>query len=183
MNYRKIIPPFVYYFLPLVLFSLSIFADIKGLLIIYGNIALYMLTITLYISPLSALTNIKLFKKLMTWRRELGLTTFWIYLAHGVGQTLRYGFTADNFAPSIKNNLFFGALAGFGLLLMALTSNDYAVRKLKRNWKRLHRIVYAVYFLALYHASLGAGNFNKFYLLGGTYFLLKLAQYRKTGRI
>jgi len=58
-----------------------------------------------------------------------------------------------NFASYLKveNGLFWGAVAGIGMILLGLTSNNISVRLLKKNWKRLQRIAIPVYFLISIH--------------------------------
>lgn len=47
-----------------------------------------------------------------------------------------------------------GAVSLLILTALALTSNQWAMRKLKQNWKRLHRLVYAAGLLVMIHAML-----------------------------
>lgn len=51
----------------------------------------------------------------------------------------------------IENPLVIGAAAYPIILLMTLTSTDWAVQKLRRNWKRLHRLIYLAFPLILIH--------------------------------
>ena len=54
-----------------------------------------------------------------------------------------------------------GLVSFYILLAMALTSNDRAVRKLGKNWKRLHNLIYVVLVLILIHGfNLGAVFFR-----------------------
>lgn len=54
-----------------------------------------------------------------------------------------------------------GAVAMLILALLSLTSNKKAMRWLGRNWKRLHRLVYAAGMLATLHALLAFQNSKK----------------------
>lgn len=36
-------------------------------------------------------------------------------------------------------------------MILAMTSNDWSVKKLKRNWKKLHQLTYLAMFLLLWH--------------------------------
>lgn len=49
-----------------------------------------------------------------------------------------------------------GLLALVILSALAITSNRWAMRRLKKNWKRLHRLVYVVGGLVMIHAGLAA---------------------------
>ncbi len=37
--------------------------------------------------------------------------------------------------------------------VLAITSNDWSVKKLKKNWKRLHRLTYLAMFLLVWHVG------------------------------
>ncbi|MFH1443521.1 MAG: hypothetical protein ABIG96_05790 [Candidatus Micrarchaeota archaeon] len=51
------------------------------------------------------------------------------------------------------NGLFMGFLAYFPLVLLFLTSTDWATRKLgQKNWKNLHRLIYASFLIFILHA-------------------------------
>lgn len=50
-----------------------------------------------------------------------------------------------------ENPLLFGTLAYPIFFVMAMTSTDWAVRKLGRRWKFIHRFVYIAYILSVFH--------------------------------
>ncbi|MBC7235297.1 MAG: sulfoxide reductase heme-binding subunit YedZ [Chloroflexi bacterium] len=87
-------------------------------------------------------------------RRILGLYAFGYALAHfviyaGLGFRLRW----DLLSETIRQSPFI--LAGLGALLLllplALTSTEGWVRRLGRNWRRLHRLVYVATLFAVWH--------------------------------
>lgn len=193
-RWRVVINRLVYFALPLFLFVVMyvvfsfpeyiIFEVLKKL----GSLAFLVLTVNLFIKPLSVLWPADLWPKRwiqlgMTFRREMGVATFWLYLFHSMGMIGLFAFDPLTDFQGFNNFLFWGSVAGMGLWLMALTSNDWAVSKLKRNWKRLHRIVYLVYFAVLFHNYLASGEALKLLVFGGSYLVLKVAQYVKAGRI
>lgn len=56
-------------------------------------------------------------------------------------------------------------LAGLLILsLLAITSNRWSMRQLKKNWKRLHRLVYTAGILVLVHAILATNLSKKMFL-------------------
>ncbi len=86
-------------------------------------------------------------------RRSLGVFTFILALTH-VSLVMNF-FAAWNFLEIFgKFELILGFAAFLILLSMALTSTDWAVRKLGRNWKRLHSLVYIAIILIVIHSSL-----------------------------
>jgi len=54
-----------------------------------------------------------------------------------------------------------GFVAFIILLVLALTSHQLAMRLLKKNWKRLHRIVYIAGILVVLHGLLAASDWQK----------------------
>ncbi len=103
---------------------------------------------------------IPIFKKirLLSWlgrcSRLLGLFTFFYVTLHLLAYAAFFvGFRLDLLIIDLLERpyVYVGFSAWFLLLALVLTSNSWMQRKLKRNWKRLHRLVYAVVILALCH--------------------------------
>ncbi|MBX3020104.1 MAG: ferric reductase-like transmembrane domain-containing protein [Bdellovibrionales bacterium] len=89
-------------------------------------------------------------------RRFWGISAFLILLMHIFFYFVNEGFEAKAFDQIYtKTYLIFATLAFVILLALALTSNNFSVRKLgARKWKRLHRTVYAVQLLLFGHILL-----------------------------
>lgn len=179
---RKTIQTLVYYGLPITLAITSIVTSNQKLFNTFGGWAIIAFDVVLFVKPLSVLTPLRIFKILMTYRRQLGLTTFWLFAFHAAGLFFSKAYEIEN-ALDVTSFIFWGAVAGTGLTILAATSNDFAVKLLKRNWKKLHRIVYPTYYFALYHASTAQGDIWKFYVVGGSYALLKMLQKIKLNKI
>ena len=118
-----------------------------------GITALWMLTLSLAISPLR-----KLFPQLswlIRFRRLAGLFCFFYACVHMLTWIGLY----NNFDPSqmaadlTKRRFIFIGMATWLLLLpLALTSTQWAIRKLGgKNWNRLHSLVYVAAITALIH--------------------------------
>jgi sulfoxide reductase heme-binding subunit YedZ len=113
-----------------------------------GQDALILLLITLTITPIRRLTG---WNRLISIRRMLGVWTFTYALTH-----LTIYLTLDQLCYSFatcewnaiwqdilkRRFIFVGQLAFAILLLLAITSTGGWVRRLKKNWTRLHRLVY-----------------------------------------
>lgn len=120
-----------------------------------GEFGLYYIILNLLIG---ALINFKFkwpsgLRFLLINRRWLGVLSFFILVAH-----VALYFTMEAFEFQAieqmytKNYLIVGSLAFFMIFLMALTSNDFSVRKLgAKRWKRFHRIVYFASLLFTIH--------------------------------
>lgn len=115
-----------------------------------GDWTIRFLVITLALTPLQRILG---WPKLALIRRMLGVTTFAYALAHFslyvVNEKFDLIFVASEIVKRIYLTIGFTAL--IGLSLLAATSTDWAVRKLGRNWKRLHLIVYGLAVLMLLH--------------------------------
>lgn len=115
-----------------------------------GDWTVRFLVVTLALTPLQ---RILMWPKLALIRRMLGVTAFTYALIHFslyvVNEKLDFVFVATEIVKRIYLTIGFTAL--IGLSLLAATSTDAALRKLGRNWKRLHMIVYGIAVLALLH--------------------------------
>ncbi len=182
MNERKTVQIISYLLIPLFLAILTYVRHDPGQLKQYGSWSLNLLAFILLIKPLAIVFPNKYFAKILSYRRELGVADVWLYLFHAQGMIFTSVVSVNDLFAYPGSPLFWGAIAGNGMLILGLTSNNIATRLLKRNWKRLHRIVYAVFFAALYHGSMMEGEPEKFYILGGIYIALKIAQIYKQSR-
>jgi sulfoxide reductase heme-binding subunit YedZ len=132
-----------------------------------GRSALVLLTATLTITPLrrlltqlSKIAHLRYGKRLSDWnwlirlRRLLGLWCFayalahaWIYAAFDLG----YDWTTAWFEVQEKPYLLAGAMALAMLFPLAATSTQSMMRRLGKNWRRLHTLTYAVAIAGLLH--------------------------------
>lgn len=121
-----------------------------------GRAAVTMLAIVLIPGILGRFgIQIKVTRVLTFYRRQLGITTFLLSLTHGmlVRNVARFalGQYPLSRAPIFE---FFGTLALSFLFFLFITSNDLSVGRLGPWWKRLHRLVYIIVWLILFHTIL-----------------------------
>ena len=88
---------------------------------------------------------------LLRRRRYLGVAAFGYALLHTVFYVIDLGSFSAVLADSLKLSIWTGWLAFLIFVPLALTSNDWAVRKMKQAWKPLQRWVYAAAVLTLGH--------------------------------
>ncbi|MGO4222020.1 protein-methionine-sulfoxide reductase heme-binding subunit MsrQ [Lysobacter sp. TAF61] len=116
-----------------------------------GLWALRFLMITLAITPLRQLSNQP---ALLRFRRMLGLYAFayaTLHLSAYLVLDLR-GYWATIFSEIVKRPYITVGFAAWLLLLpLAITSTQAAIRRLGRNWARLHQLVYVIAVLAVLH--------------------------------
>lgn len=137
-----------------------------------GRTALILLLLSLAGTPLNTLFR---FKKAMQVRRPLGLYAF----AHAALHVLTfigldYGFDLELIIEAIFGQSF--ALVGLAafilLLLLAITSTKGWQKRLRRNWKRLHRLVYLLVPLVILHFAWAGKDFRDPLLYAGGMVLL-----------
>jgi sulfoxide reductase heme-binding subunit YedZ len=146
--------------LPLVYFIYGFFANlltinpIQYLEQILGRIAIYWLVAALGVTPLYTLTG---YRDLPSRRRAVGLYAFMYVCLHLlIFFGLDYGFNFYETWSLIigKVYLWVGVLAVFMLIPLAVTSFDYFIRKMAKNWKRLHWLVYPAVVVSILHYGL-----------------------------
>jgi len=116
-----------------------------------GKTALILLILSLACTPMNTVFG---FKQALRVRRPLGLYAFvyaGLHFLTFVG--LDYGFDLALIRQDIVNQRYVlvGFAAGLLLLSLAITSTRGWQKRLGRNWKRLHRLVYLAGILAIIH--------------------------------
>lgn len=127
---------------------------IQALQIRSGRGAFTFLLLTLAATPLQRLFG---WRALAAQRRRLGLYTLLYATLHAlIFIHWDYGLAWDTFRATVleKPYLLWGSAALLLLLPLGMTSFDVWKQRLGRNWKRLHRLVYLVFLLALVHVTL-----------------------------
>ena len=143
--------------LPLIWLSWSLFTDQLGanplevVIRHLGEWGLQLLLLTLCMTPLRDLTD-------TSWpiqlRRLLGLWSFAYLCLHfltylGVDQFFDWGEIGKDILK--RPFITVGMLAVIGLVPLAVTSTRGMQRRLGRNWKRLHRLIYLIVCLGTLH--------------------------------
>ena len=88
-------------------------------------------------------------KLLLKHRRIIGIIAFFLALGHGLILVNKRDF---DFADPTTYWIYIQGVATFIIFtLLAITSNDWSVKRLKKNWKRLHSLTYLAIFLLAWH--------------------------------
>ncbi|PCD76283.1 protein-methionine-sulfoxide reductase heme-binding subunit MsrQ [Pseudothioclava arenosa] len=106
-----------------------------------GKIALWFLIGGLAITPLRRIAGLNLIR----YRRAVGLIAFFYIVLHMLAWIiLDMGLLWEQAVRDLikRSYLYFGMTGAVLLLPLALTSNNASVRRLGRNWRRLHWLVY-----------------------------------------
>ncbi len=146
--------------LPLVYLGYAFYANkltinpVQDLEQILGRIAIYWMVATLAVTPLYTLTGLR---DLPGRRRAVGLYAFLYTCLHLLvffGLDYAFKFTQIWDLVTGKVYLLVGVLAVLLLIPLAVTSFDYFIRAMGRNWKRLHWLVYPAVVVSILHYAL-----------------------------
>jgi sulfoxide reductase heme-binding subunit YedZ len=116
-----------------------------------GTWALVFLCITLAMTPLRLLTDSAIWIKM---RRMFGLFCFFYALLHFlIWIWLDQNFDVPAMMKDVIDRPFItmGFISFVFLIPLALTSNQWSLRSLGKNWGLLHRLVYIIAFTAIAH--------------------------------
>lgn len=115
-----------------------------------GFWAIRFLILCLAVTPARALFD---WPRVVMLRRMLGLTTAFYTIAHIVLYAWDEGF-AMGFVLGQMLTVFYlilGTVATVGLIALSVTSTDAAMARLGKRWKLLHRLIYPIALLSLWH--------------------------------
>ncbi len=166
---------FAFYVLPVALVLIGIIFPEKEIFVAMGEWAERVLVFLLMVKPVSVIFSSKILSRVVGFRKELGLASFWFFLVHAVGLIIvkDIEFTDLMSVPFLTWGLF----AGVVMVILGVTSNEKSVVLLKRNWKRIQYLAYFALFGTLLHTSLVAGNMMKFYVVFGIFLVLKVLEW------
>ena len=143
-----------------------------------GQWSLRLLLLVLAISPLARFAGLR---SLLQYRRMLGLFTFFYASLHLLGYAvLLLELQWQQLGSELVERpyIVIGAAALLALLPLAMTSTRNWQRRLGRNWKRLHRLVYLAAVLALMHllwqVRSDYGEFALYTMIFGVLMLLRV---------
>ena len=110
------------------------------------------------------------------YKRHLGISTYISALGHYLLVTLLPSLAFGSFPPPLTQVSLFGLLAFLTMTPLFLTSNDYSIRLLKKNWARLHKLVYLAALLILFHLIF---QFNNKAVIALTILIFEAVSYLK----
>lgn len=117
----------------------------------FGKTALNLLMLTLTVTPVARLTG---WRQAIRLRRMLGLFTFFyafLHVAAYVSLDLEFDFRTVAADIAKRPYITIGFIALMLMLPLAATSTDAMMRRLGRAWARLHRLIYLIATLAVWH--------------------------------
>jgi sulfoxide reductase heme-binding subunit YedZ len=123
---------------------------IRGAILRTGKVALILLVLSLACTPLNTIFG---FSPALRVRRALGDYAFLYVCIHfAIFVWLDYGFAINLIAAELtRRYALIGLIAGLLLIPLAITSFQPWPKRLGKNWKRLHSLVYVIDILAALH--------------------------------
>lgn len=115
-----------------------------------GEWCIRFLLLSLAVTPLRRIAN---WPKLINLRRMLGLTALSYAVIHLALYVVDQNFILTKVVSEIALRFYLtiGFVALLGLVALGVTSTDAMIRRMGPAWNRLHRIVYAITALGLFH--------------------------------
>ena len=115
-----------------------------------GVTAIYILILTLCITPFSILTGINFIR----FRRAFGLMSFFYIILHLstwllLDMQLRWVEIVESLTR--KPFIVFGMMGFLLLIPLAATSNNYSMKRLGKYWPKLHKLIYVAIILGGIH--------------------------------
>lgn len=128
-------------------------ATYENLIHVSGEFSIRLLILTLLITPLLTLfPQSKFWKWMRRYRREFGLASFFYLVVHLSAYLLHLPSTTQMLKEFYQSTYFAGWMAFVIMVVLALTSHPYFIRKLEFiYWKNIQRSVYLVAFLSAMH--------------------------------
>src|SRR6056300_1783372 len=156
---KKILKPgfFILSLFPLIIILYRIFFNqlgpepIKEITHHTGEWTLLFLIFTLSMTPLKKLTNLNIW---ISFRRMLGLFAFFyasLHMLTYIGLDYQFDLSAISKDIFTKKFIFVGFTAWLLMVPLAMTSSKKMMGILKKNWKKLHRLIYLISILGVIH--------------------------------
>ncbi len=179
LSLKKYLEWTAYVIVPFVLAVLSSVVVERELYTFYGTLAEIGLIFILLLKPISQISGWISLRQLVGLRRPMGVTVFWLALFHGAMLIYERNLLWSDMM-GLDNYLFYGVVALLGMIILGITSNNFSLRTLKKNWKRVQYLAYPVLFLTLLHSAMAEGEMIKFYVVSTLFVALKVWAHQKT---
>ena len=140
--------PSVYYFYLAINGTLSV-EPVKALEHELGSLGLKLIILILAITPIRNYLNLNLFR----FRRAIGIMAYYYILLHFLVWLLLDVQVVSLIVDDVikRPYITIGFLAFVAMTPLALTSNNFSVRKLGRIWHKLHKLIYGIAILGAVH--------------------------------
>lgn len=122
-------------------------ANVLGVMALVSYSITLLPTILRIVFPQTKETGIP--KLLLKHRRIIGIISFFLALGHGLLMIQKRNF---DFSDLKTFEIYIQGITTFTIFtLLAITSNNWSVKKLNKNWKQLHKLTYLAMFVLTWH--------------------------------
>jgi methionine sulfoxide reductase heme-binding subunit len=152
-----------------------------------GEKSITILWIILWMPILARVFGLRIFAQLLPLRKELGILMGVLAVVHGFSFIIPNQEIMESGAAVFQDGkptfIFYGLIAMWLSVPLTLTSSVWAMRKMGRYWKYLHRLVYIIAILVVAHVVIlksVIGQFNPAPIIFlGLYFFFKALEWKK----
>lgn len=126
----------------------------------FGEIGWNLLLFVVFIRPLAdLLPKLKILRTLSMLRKELGIMSGVFIIAHSLGYLVINDLPItshfyDGNLWNFSSGLGWGSVGLFTVFILLLTSNNAAIRLLKKHWKPVQRLTYLLFLSGAIHIAL-----------------------------
>lgn len=133
----------------------------------FGELGWDFLIAIMLIRPLAdVLPGIRILRSLVPFRKEFGIAAAWFMILHSYGAFAKNGknlfleiFDAKYW--HLSHPLMWGILGFLIVSILLITSNNFSLRILRNNWKRVQRLSYPLFLFVAIHIALISGEWFK----------------------
>ena len=151
----------------------------------FGSIAFLLLLTVMSVKALAVIASphqnntivakaLPVLRFLSAQRRPLGVSTFYFAAAHTVGIVIASGFSVS----FTNSGMLAGAVGAFALLIGAVTSNNFSLKRLKKHWKKVQMASYVALLATLVHVAVLENAEIPMVVIGVLYIVLKWQERR-----
>lgn len=146
-----------------------------------GNVSFILLLATMFFGPIAKISQSKTFASIMPFRRDAGILMGIFAIEHSLlyfikvkvpfSAMLTSDFWISNGNPTYTT---WGSLALIITIILLISSNDFSVRLLKTNWKKLHRLIYLLLIFVALHIAFVKHAYFKVSFIMAAYAFVKI---------
>ncbi len=148
-------------YLPLI--SLLVFTEHLSYKL-FGEYGWWLLTFVVFIRPLSdILPKLGILKTLTMLRKELGILAGYFIIAHGIGFFYQKDYPIfESFIDpkywNLTNKFGWGMIGLILAIIITAISNKWGIKTLKKYWKPVQRLTYALFLTGAIHIGIAEGE-------------------------
>jgi len=177
-TFVKYLSIFSYYVAPILLAVISLLYPDKEFFKLLWEWSLYLIIFIVFIKPIALVFGFKKILSYMFLRRQFWVLSFYFAFFHTAGFIYIMKLYSIEDYLWLDNYLFWWAVAMIWMFILYITSNNFSVKLLKANWKKLQYITYPTLFLVVLHVAVLKHEYAWYFLLLTVFVILKTLEYK-----